>query len=290
MYPAPGSVGATGPLQDVYPAGGVLVIKSPTTLSNVKIHGGIDIYANTTLKNVYVENDGSQWWGNVIVRKGASLLAEDCTIKPTNNYPNPARAQDGILDVDSTSATITIRRCDISRTGKGVMLGSNMVIEDSWFHSMTPYQDPTTGVYAHKGSVMLMGGSHIRISGCRFTTNDNPNIWDPSTNPFGFQENTQTSAILLQPWGPISDVTVENSFLEGGYAALRLQAVNPSNQTVPGVTGIVIRNNVFGPYPVKAPYTGMYYTYDPRVQLTTWSGNVTGDVNGVPTQTAVAHP
>src|SRR5262245_5582013 len=99
-FPATGAVGAKGALRNVYPAGGVLTIRTKTTLSNVKIHGGLDIYADTTLNNVYVEPTGA-WWGNVVVRNNAALLAQNCTIRPVMSATNPARGQDGVLGSSS---------------------------------------------------------------------------------------------------------------------------------------------------------------------------------------------
>jgi len=281
-FPARGSVGATGSLTVMNPPGGVLVIRQPTVLRNVLVHGGIDIYAPTELHNVYVQNDG-RWWGNVVVRKGGSLLAEDCTIKPTATTPNPARSQDGVLQ--SAGGPVTIRRCDISGSGKGALLGDNATIEDSWLHDFTPYQDPATGAWTHKDAFMSMGGSHIRITRCRCETN-NPTPYNATTNPGGFDPSSQTASILLQPWDAISDVVIEDSFLQGGYYALRMQSGAGAGVSTQNLTGLVVRNNVFGP----APKGGNNYTYDKAVQITQWSGNVTGDVNGNPTGAAVAKP
>jgi transposase InsO family protein len=222
--------------------------------------------------SVYVQEDG-RWWGNVVVRAGGSLLMEDCTIKPTATTPNPARAQPGVLQ--SAGGPVTIRRCDISGSTDGGLLGDNATIEDSWYHDFTPYYDPTTGAPAHKGSFMTMGGSHIRITRCRFETN-NPTPYNAKTNPGGFDPSTQTGAILLQPWDPISDVVIEDLFLMGGYYALRMQSSASTGGA--NLTGLVVSNNVFGP----APQGGGNYTYDKAVQLTQCSGNVRGDVNGNP--------
>jgi len=281
-FPAAGTVGAKGTLTDVYPAGGVMSIHTPTVLSNVKIHGGLDIYANTELHNVYVEQSGT-WWGNIVVRNNASLLAEDCTVKPLNVTPNDARKQDGVLDVAASS--ITIERCDISIAGKGALIGSNTTIDDSWFHDFTPYLDPSTGAWTHKDCVMTMGGSNMKFVRDNFAAN-NPTPYDATTNPTGFDSHTQTAAILLQPWSAISNVAIQNSFLEGGYYALRMQAVSPSGGAATGLNGLVVTNNVFGPYPTG----GGYYTYDPLTQIASWSGNVAGDINGNATKTAIPQP
>jgi len=273
-YPAPGTVGASGTLTDVYPPGGVLSIHSPTTLSNVHIHGGLDIYADTQLHNVYVEQNGA-WWGNIVVRNGASLVATDCTVKPDAITPNDARKQDGVLDVDASS--ITIQRCDISIAGKGGLIGDNTLIEDSWFHDFTPYLDPSTGAWTHKDAVMTMGGNNIVIRRDNFVTN-NPDPYNATTNPYGFDSSTQTGAILLQPWSPITNVTIDHSFLQGGYFALRMQATSPDGSTPTGLSGLVVTNNVFGPLPKG----GGYYTYDAAAQIQTWSGNVTSTLATIP--------
>jgi hypothetical protein len=251
-------------------------------LSNVKVHGGLDIYADTELHNVYVEQDGT-WWGNIVVRNNASLLAEDCTIKPVQSANNPARGQDGVLQ--NSARSIVIRRCDISGTGKGGLLSSNTVIEDSWLHGYTPYLDPKTGAYIHKDSFMTMGGSHIRITRCRCEANL-PSPFNATTNPFGFDPSSQTAAILLQPWSDISDVTVENSFLMGGYYAVRFEGTQTARNINGTTSGLVFRNNVWGPPPTG----GGYYTYMAGVGISEWTNNVRGDVNGNPTTTQVPHP
>jgi len=282
LYPAPGSVGAKGTLTDVSPAGGVMTIRTPTTLSNVIIHGGLDIYADTVLDNVFVQQDGT-WWGNIVVRNGASLQAQDCTIAPVLSAANDAREQDAVLDVDASS--ITIQRCDISGAGKGGLIGDNTTIEDSWLHDFTPYQDPSTGAWTHKDAVMTMGGVNIKILRDRLAAN-NPSPYNATSNPTGFDPNTQTAAILLQPWTAITNVTIQNCYLEGGYFALRMQNSSPQGGAATGLTGLAVTGNVFGP----PPSGGGYYTYEAGAQITAWSGNVTGDVNGKPTTTAIAHP
>jgi len=273
-FPAAGSIGATGTLTDVFPAGGVMTINTPTILSNVKIHGGLDIYANTELHNVYVEQDGT-WWGNVVVRNNASLLAEDCTIKPVDKSPNEARAQDGVLDVEASS--ITIERCDISGSGKAALIGDNTTITDSWFHDFTPYKDPSTGQWTHKDAIMTMGGANINILRDNLAAN-NTSTYNATTNPNGFDPSTQTAAILLQPWTPISNVTIEDSFLQGGYYALRMQATNPDGTKPTGLTGLTVANNEFGPFPSG----GGFYTYDDGTKIVNWSGNVSSTGSAIP--------
>jgi hypothetical protein len=281
-FPAPGSVGASGTLKDVYPAGGVMTINTPTVLSNVKIHGGLDIYANTELHNVYVEQTGA-WWGNVVVRNKATLLAEDCTIKPVKAATNVARGQDGVLD--DGAGPVTIRRCEITETGKGALLGSNVIIEDSWLHGFTPFLDASTGTYVHKDSFMTMGGSHIRITRCRCEANL-PSAFNATSNPFGFDSSTQTGAILLQPWGAIRDVVVEDSFLMGGYYAVRMEGTQTARGINGATSGLVFRDNVFGPPPAG----GGYYTYMSGVGISQWTNNVQGTVTGEPTTKLVPAP
>jgi hypothetical protein len=275
-FPRPGTVGATAAhTRIVHPPGGVLVIDKPTVLRNTTVVGGIDVDSKLTMHNVVVANDG-RWWGNVVVRPGASVVAEDCTIRPTGDATNPARRQDGVLQMGR--GRVTIRRCDITGTAKGALVGSGALIEDSWLHDFGPATDPTNGQPIHKEAVMSLGGSNIRIIRCRCETN-NPEPYDPVKNPDGFDPATQTAAITLQPWSPIRNLVIRDSFVQGGYYALRIESHAGTT-----ISGLRVEDTVFGP-----PQAG-FYTYDPQARIAAWSGNVEGDGDGRATSTTVAAP
>jgi hypothetical protein len=276
-FPARGSVGAhPHGLRVVRPAKGVLEINRPTVLRNTKVVGGIDVNSRLTMRNVVVASPGT-WWGNVVVRPGAKLVAEDCTISPTGPASNPARRQDGVLQM-SGSARVTIRRCDITGTAKGALVGTGARIVDSWLHDFTPSTDPATGQPTHKEAVMSLGGSDIRIIRCRCEAN-NPEPYDAARNPNGFDPETQTAAITLQSWSPIRNLEIRDSFVQGGYYALRIES-HAGNR----ISGLRVEDTVFGP-----PRAG-FYTYDPTTQITAWDGNVQGDGNGHATGDAVPRP
>jgi hypothetical protein len=276
-FPAPNSVGAH-PASDriITPPHGVLEITKPTVLHDATVVGGIDVDSTLTMRNVVVRNDG-RWWGNVVVRPRARLVAEDCTIKPSGPPTNPARRQDGVLQM-SSRGKVTIRRCDISGTAKGALVSSGALIEDSWLHDFRPSVDPTSGLPVHKEAVMTLGGSNIRIIRCRCEAND-PDPYDATTNPNGFDPSTQTAAITLQPQSPIRGVVIRDSFLQGGYYALRIEGHGANT-----VDGLRVDGTVFGP-----PIAG-YYTFDSRNQIASWTGNVQGDRDGRATGPEVPRP
>jgi hypothetical protein len=276
-FPARGSVGAKGrDLRVIRPKDGVLVVDEPTVLRNAKVVGGIDVHSRLTMHNVVVANDG-RWWGNVVVRPGGTVVAEDCTIRPTGAATNPARGQDGVLQMGER-ARVTIRRCDISGTSKGALIGTGARIIDSWLHDFTPSTDPTNGQPVHKEAVMTLGGSDIRIIRCRCEAN-NPDPYDPTTNPTGFDPATQTAAITLQPWSPIRNLQIRDSFLQGGYYALRIEGRDGNT-----ISGLQVEDSVFGP-----PNAG-FYTDDGTAHVAAWVGNVEGDRNGHPTGDVVPAP
>jgi hypothetical protein len=276
-FPQRGAVGAhdISEMRRINPPSGVLEIDKPTVLRNAVVVGGIDVNANLTMRNVLVASDG-RWWGNVVVRSGARLTAENCTIRPSGAASNPARRQDGVLQM--AGGRVTIRRCDISGTSKGALVGTGARIEDSWLHDFAPSTDPATGQPVHKEAVMVLGGSDIRIIRCRCEAN-NPDPYDPSSNPHGFDAATQTAAITLQPWSPIRDLEIRDSFLQGGYYALRIESHAGGT-----IHGLRVEDTVFGP-----PRAG-FYTYDSGARIAAWRGNVEGNRDGDPTGRVVPAP
>jgi hypothetical protein len=125
---------------------------------------------------------------------------------------------------------------------------------------------------------MSLGGSDIRIIRCRCEAN-NPDPYDPTTNPHGFDPATHTAAITLQPWSPIRDLQIRDSFLQGGYYALRIEGHGGNT-----ITGLRVEGTVFGP-----PNAG-FYTNDGTAHITAWEGNVEGDRDGHSTRVTVPDP
>lgn len=281
-YPDRGSVGAFGTLTDVYPGAAGMQIRTPTTVSNVRVHGGIDCYSVCTLRNVSIENSG-EWWGNVVIRKGGSVNVDGCTVSPDPTKNIDARLQDAFLNQSDVPSII--KNCDISYAGKGSLSQSNVTFEHNWVHCLTPYVPPTTGSPTHKGGFMTMGGTNIVIRNNRLEAN-NDKAFDIVSNPCGFDPKTQTGAILLQPWGDISNVTIEGNFLMGGYYSLRME----NTQTARGINGstshLIVQNNVWGPWPSG----GGAYVYQDGVGIDTWAGNVRGDADGIPSTTPIGRP
>lgn len=283
-YPDRGSVGAKNlaQLPRNKPTSGFIRVDKPTTIADTYLQGGLDVYSDLTLRNVMVEQSGA-WWGNIVLRAGASLTAEDVTIKPTNTSPNEARRQDGVLQMDG-AGPVTLRRVDCSYAGKLCLGAHDVLIEDSWVHAMTPYTPPG-GSPTHKGAFMSMGGAgHIILRRSRLEV-CNIKPYNATTNPEGFDPATQTGCILLQPWSNITDVLVELCFMMGGYYSLRAEGTQPSRNINGVVSKLKVRNNVFCPMPGGGPVL-----IAPGVGIDEWTGNVQGDENGVPNTTAVPKP
>jgi hypothetical protein len=197
------------------------------------VSGGISVEAaGVIIRNSVIHGSGSY---GVYVRSG-SVTISDSEIYGFENA----------IAGDSWTAL----RVDIhGTTGDGVKLGSNVLLQDSWIHDMTP------SASAHAdGAQMQSGERNVTIRHNRIDMT---------------AARSANSALFLAPdLGPSTDgpVLVEGNYLDGGNYTVYCVDGDDGAYVVGNIT---FRNNVFG--------RGARYGIA-RVNVpVTWSGNTYTD-------------
>ncbi len=189
------------------------------TVSNVRFLSGFDITNGThvTMRNCHVINPGSFW--TVFVRDG-SLLMEDCQI---GDYTTPP-GERGI-----GGNNVTLRRVKIVGHTDGIKAGHNGLYEQVWITDLREFRpDDHPDAFQDDG-----GNSNYTIRHSRLVGIDVNGARGTS------------AAIIKSDLGPISDVTIEGNFLDGGQYVLMVLA-GCYGTCHPSPTNVVIRNNAFG--------------------------------------------
>lgn len=174
-------------------------------------------------------------------RQGDRLLVEDSVVDGQNNR------DDAIKD-----GGITLRRVDIKRANDGIKASGNTIMENCWVHDLWVTST------SHNDGAQVMSGSN-----CRFTNNR-------------FENFTGTAGIFLKPdFGAISNITVEGNYTSkaGNFA----YQADPQDTTYP--TGIIYRNNVFGPVQTNVSWAS---THRINAKNVTWTNNKKEDGTIVP--------
>lgn len=195
------------------------------TISEIAVRGTIFVAVsdvtirNFTARNVEIDPNAR----NVLLERGRIDGLGD-----SNNMT------DGVA-----FGSYTARALDISHQLDGFKAMGDVVIEDCWVHDLNGQRgsDAGSGGYSHNDAVQVSGGSNITIRRNRFER--------PGLNSAVFIDADQD---------PISDVTVEDNFLDGGTFTLYvIRSRTAPRNGMP--SDVVIRNNVFGHDSLFGPAT-----------------------------------
>ncbi len=186
------------------------------TVTNVRFLDGFEVTNGTsvTIRNCHVISPGSFW--TIQVRSG-SLLMEDCQI---GDYTTQA----GERGVGGDN--VTLRRVKIVGHSDGIKAGHNGLYEQVWITDLREFRpDDHPDAFQDDG-----GNSNYTIRHSRLVGIDVNGARGTS------------AAIIKSDLGPISDVTIEGNFLDGGQYVLMVDSGNSN----PAPQNVVIRNNAFG--------------------------------------------
>ncbi|NYI59709.1 right-handed parallel beta-helix repeat-containing protein [Cellulomonas soli] len=211
-------------------SGGIRVTQAGQVIDGLDVDGDISIEApGVVIRNSRIHGSGTY---GVYVRSG-SVTITDTEIFGFENA--------------IAGSSWTASRVDIHSTyGDGVKLGSDVVLEDSWIHDMTP----SSGAHAD-GAQMQSGVTNLTIR---------RNVIDMTT-----AEGANSALFLAPDQGPSTDgpVLVEQNVLDGGHYTVFCVDGNDGQYVVGNIT---IRSNTFGR---GADYGAA------RVNVpVTWAGNV----------------
>jgi hypothetical protein len=234
------STAKPGPTSTGVPAGTALTpsdslqITTPNqVIDGLDVNGSISVEApGVVIKNSRIHGDGPY---GVYVRSG-SVTITDTEIFGFEN---------GIAGDGWTATRVNLH----SLTGDGAKLGSDVTLQDSWIHDLTP----AAGAHADGGQ-MQEGVNNLVV---RHNVIDLANV------------DTANSALFLAPdFGPNSDgpVTIDGNWLDGGNFTLYCVDGNNGQYVVRNIT---ITSNRFG-------RGAQYGPADVNVPITQ-SGNVWAD-------------
>jgi len=210
--PGPSNTGPTGQLVDSSES--IVVRQDGAVIENINLTGCITIRANNvTIRNVRINCGGFyairviDGFSGIRVDKAEMLNMKSAAILGSN---------------------FTVTRSNIHDSGADAFKpGRNVVIETSWMHRLG------TIVGSHSDAVQMVSGGDIVIRG---------NNIDMPANLQGY---TNSQCILLQTNnGPISNVLIENNWLNGGGWCVQ---VNDKGRGHGSPQNIRILGNRFGP-------------------------------------------
>jgi hypothetical protein len=173
-------------------SGSLTITKAGTVIDRMDVHGCIEVLAsNVTIRRTRVRGDVCGADHSIDIGYGSDkyhgILIEDVEL-------------DG-LRIQARGAAIgnsgfTCRRCNIHSTGKGVQMGTNVTVEDSYIHDLYG-----TSV-SENAPIQSNGGSHYAIRHNNLVMDDMP--------------GGTTSLALFGEFDPITDVLVEGNLFNGG--------------------------------------------------------------------------
>jgi hypothetical protein len=167
--------------------GGMTVTEDGTVIENMEIHGRVEVHAkDVVMRNVWVY--ANDFW-TILVREGGELLIEDSEIG------HPEYLNERGIGVDNVVA----RNVYIHDVEDGIKLGSNSLYENVVVeHLDSPSPDP------HADALQADGGASNSIV--------RDSVLD-STGPLG---SGNAAVFLKSDLGPISNITITDSFFNGG--------------------------------------------------------------------------
>ena len=208
--PGPSNTGITQPLT---PSDSILVKVDGDIIENLDIDGCIKIQANNvTVRNVRI--DCSSFYGINIASGNTGTLIEDVEIF--------GMTSSGVL-----GSNFVLRRANIHDSGADATKpGSNVVIENSWFHRLGTI--PTS----HSDGVQMVSGSNVTMRENNFDM------------PYDLPGYTNSQCMIIQTNnGPIDDILIEGNWLNGGGYCVQ---INDKGNGHGGPTNVRIVNNKFG--------------------------------------------
>ncbi|WP_309135075.1 right-handed parallel beta-helix repeat-containing protein [Cellulomonas sp.] len=238
--PVPAPAGRPGPATTGVPDGVVLQPSGPIVASTPgQVISGLDIAGpvvvrapDVVITNCRIRGDGT---GTGVMTSGGSVTISDSEISGFENG----------IGFDRWTA----RRVDVhSMTGDGVKLGSDVLLEDSWIHDLTPGKD------AHADGGQMQDGVRNLVV--------RDNVIDVS----GARTN---AALFLAPdFGPSTEgpVTVQGNLLDGGGYTLFAVDGGDGRYVVGNIT---VTDNVFGR---RAEYGAARVNVPVTWQRNVWEG------------------
>ncbi|PRY12956.1 right-handed parallel beta-helix repeat-containing protein [Kineococcus rhizosphaerae] len=211
-FPGPDTTGV--PLGTVLQESGSLsATRDGQVVENLDVDGCLSIKADdVVVRNVRIRCSGKE---RAITIEGArtGIVVEDSEIDGG-----------GSTQVAIGWGGYTLRRVDVHGVNDGPRLGSATTVEDCWIHDMVRKDG------FHSDALQSNGGKGIVVR---------HNTLTPKQTSTGDVLNSAIQLGAENDGGTLSDVTVEDNYLDDGNYSVNVRDDD-------GVSGIVLRDNVFG--------------------------------------------
>ncbi|MFI5845071.1 hypothetical protein ACIA8K_35750 [Catenuloplanes sp. NPDC051500] len=164
-----------------------------------------------------------------VVIKRSKLTCGDIMIKIEQKTAN-LTIEDSEIDGANTGFVagywnFTLLRVNVHNIQEGPRVGSNVIIEDSWFHGMRSANSDE----AHQDLMQSNGGSNSTIRN---------NVFDATSTEAGVSFNAAFQ--VGAEFEPLENILVEDNWFNGGGYTINIR-------NDPDISNVLFRNNVFGP-------------------------------------------
>jgi hypothetical protein len=204
------------------------------------------------------------WASNVTVRRSlvrGAMCGSDRQIEVAHGAKN-AVIEDTEIDgarIRASGAALgganfTCRRCNIHGAARGVQIGDNVVLQDSYVHDL--YGTATS----ENSAFVSNGGQHVVVNHCTLEQNDVP------TGGFALA--------LIPDFGVLNDILVENNLFNGGtYSVWAGDAAADKNPAWKARNTRFINNAWGRKFFAKSGYYGPAAAFPRDMPGNVWSGN-----------------
>ncbi|WP_051797903.1 hypothetical protein [Catenuloplanes japonicus] len=211
VRPGEGSTGVPDGVTLTAYTGSLRITQAGTVIDGKQIDGCLDVRAR-----------------DVVIRN-SRITCGDIMIKIEQKTAN-LTIEDSELDGKSTGFVagywnFTLRRVDVHNLQEGPRVGSNVIIEDSWFHAMRSANSDE----AHQDLMQTNGGSNSTVRN---------NVFDATSSEAGVSFNAAFQ--VGAEFEPLENVLVEDNWFNGGGYTINIR-------NDPDISNVLFRNNVFGP-------------------------------------------
>lgn len=241
VKPGPNTTGVPRGLKLRRHDGNMTITKDGTVIDGMDIHGYIRIKAkNVTIRRSIIRGAKGVKYNHGLIMNyepwAVNTKVHDVTISPTE----PTPYQDGLKGMN-----IHANRVEIKNTNDGAGFhGNNNSIKMSWIHSLKHYASgyyPGAKIPSHNDGIQIHGGNGNVFLGNSISDADN------------------AAMQVGQDYSKISNITLGNNWLNDGGCT-----VNIHHKYKGPMSGIVVRNNLFGPNR-RNKNCGIIATADSRV-------------------------
>lgn len=237
---------ATAPAGTTFSGGSLTVSQNGAVIDRIWLEGCIAVKAaNVTIKNSLIRTSASCYGGSGSAA-GAAINTDGTGTAGLLIQDTEVDAMNATYDYTGIGARdFTCIRCNVHGAVKNIWAGTNVTVKESYVHDLS-----TRNGTIHSEAIMSDSGSNITL--------------DHNFLEAGSTGYVTAAVQFLASWGAGQNLTINNSYLEGGGGANF--ATSPSNYNIRVTNNAFSNNNGYGG-------TNFVYGFNKANQGMVWSGN-----------------